>query len=139
MAAFGGGIEKYISSKQKLKIMAGDIPGWMLGHIRGRYIIKSTLSAPLWMRRSLLRPFRDEATALTIATGVEHVLDHDVPIDHPEVCGLTVPWNIVVVPHGVNAAKCNEWHPDQVPMFNDSRPRMCPFIPESGQGMFVIV
>jgi hypothetical protein len=30
-------------------------------------------------------------------TGVPHELNHIVPITHPMVCGLTVPWNMEVI------------------------------------------
>ena len=138
MAQFGSGIEKYISRQIKLRIMAGETPQWMKDHIRGRYIIKSTLAAPLWMHRNVLKPLREEATRMTLQTGVYHVLDHCIPVDHPEVCGLTVPWNMRVIPYAVNASKNNQWHPDQEDMFTEVRPEMHPFLPMQGQGMFVI-
>lgn len=120
---FGNGIEKYVSKAMKLRILAGKTPDWMTKHIRGRYIIMSTLSAPLWVHRRDFREKRAEAIAKSAATGIDYVLDHDIPIDHPYVCGLTVPWNIVVRPHVVNAHKRNEWHPDQTAFdFDPPRP-----------------
>lgn len=109
----GSGIEAYVSLKMKQRIMAGDIPGWMKGHIRSKYIVKAFLSAPLWMHRSRLRELREECELTSRMTHVRHVLDHIVPIDHPHVCGLTVPWNIQVITYAANASKRNEWHPDQ--------------------------
>lgn len=107
------GIENYVSATMKRRILAGATPAWMLRHIRGRYIIKSTLSAPLWVHRRDFKHLREEANKLTLYTGVRHVLDHHVPIDHPYVCGLTAPWNIRVIPYDANAYKRNSWHPDQ--------------------------
>jgi hypothetical protein len=113
-SGFGDGIEKYVSAAMKRRILAGETPAWMLSHIRSRYIIMSTLSAPLWAHRRMFRTLRYQASFLTRCTGRFHSLDHIIPIDHPRVCGLTVPWNLRVVPHSVNAAKRNTWNPDQM-------------------------
>lgn len=107
------GVEKYVSRNTKRRILAGDIPPWITKHPRRAYLISSFLAAPLWVRSTDFKFIRQEADALTLATGVKHVLDHLVPVSHPYVCGLTVPWNVVSVPRLVNAAKSNKWHPDQ--------------------------
>lgn len=73
-------------------------------------------SAPPWVDRAALTSLRDYARNLTRATGVKHVLDHVVPLTHPYVCGLTVPWNLRVVTYAQNAAKSNRWSPDQIEM-----------------------
>lgn len=39
-------------------------------------------------------------------------LDHEVPLSSPIVCGLNVPWNIVVRPKKENQHKSNNWWPD---------------------------
>jgi hypothetical protein len=113
---FGGGIEKYVSRTMKLRVMVGDYPPWMAKHRRRLYIVTAILSAPLWMRRRDLRHLREQAIRETERTGVPHVLDHIIPLRHPYVCGLTVPWNLRVVPHKVNVAKNGSWHPDQLSM-----------------------
>jgi hypothetical protein len=111
---FGSGIEKYVSAEMKRRLLAGDEPEWMKTHSRRGYIVASTLAAPFWIRREEFRALRELETLLTEQTGVKHRLDHIVPISHPYVCGLNVPWNIQVLPHAVNAAKSNKWHPDQL-------------------------
>jgi len=47
---------------------------------------------------------------LNPSTGVPHVLDHIIPVDHPLVCGLTVPWNMQVIDAPLNAKKGNKLH-----------------------------
>lgn len=108
------GYPKFISAQQKRRILAGDIPPWMLKHIRSDYIIKCFLSTPLWVKRSDFADLVRMKERETLATGVPHVLDHICPVTHPNACGLTVPWNMQVVPKAVNAAKSNKWFPDQM-------------------------
>ena len=94
-------------------ILGGFRPPWLAKHPRERYITAAVLGTPPWVTRDMLRPVYAEARRLTRATGVRHVVDHVVPLLHPYVCGLTVPANLRVVPHRVNAAKSNGFAPDQ--------------------------
>lgn len=112
-------VERYISRAHKLRLMAGEVSGWITRHNRKDYIIACVLSAPLWVKRGDFAALRAEAIRKTQETGIPHVLDHIVPVSHPHVCGLTVPWNMQVVPYSVNAAKGNKWHPDQLALFEE--------------------
>lgn len=62
---------------------------------------------PVGVDRWELYALKHMAAAITVFTGKLHVLDHIVPLNHSEVCGLTVPWNLQIVPWQVNAAKSN--------------------------------
>jgi hypothetical protein len=101
------------------QLRAGHIPKWVQQHPRRDYIIRATLAFPKWVDLNHIRPFYNRAMVLTLKTGVEHVVDHIIPLTHPYVCGLTVPGNLRVVPRSVNAAKLNTWHPDQHTMFEE--------------------
>lgn len=96
----------YVGRSRK-RVLAGDIPRWITNRGRTRYIAAVVLSAPPWVDRWELYALKHMAAAITVFTGKLHVLDHIVPLNHSEVCGLTVPWNLQIVPWQVNAAKSN--------------------------------
>lgn len=48
----------------------------------------------------------------TAVTGVQHSVDHVVPLNHPIVCGLHRVANFEVLPLADNVRKSNNWWPD---------------------------
>ena len=92
-------------------------PEWLRRHPRRPYVRAVALSTPEWVDRAHVRRIHYYAKFLTIMTGVEHVVDHDIPLTHPDVCGLTVPWNLRVMTRAQNAAKCGYWNPYQLELF----------------------
>lgn len=114
-------ILKYYKRTMKARMLTGDVPAWLAKHSRGVYIKACVMSCPPWLKvyKKELQALDETKRALTRATGVAHVLDHVVPVTHPYVCGLTVPWNLAVVPYAVNACKSNKWSPDQPDLFID--------------------
>lgn len=95
-------------------ILAGNEPWWVRQHPRRSYIVAANLATPDWVDREALKRLHAEAKRLTVETGVQHVVDHIVPINHPYVCGLTVPWNLRVITWRQNASKSGYWNPDQL-------------------------
>lgn len=85
--------------------------------------IKYRRARPEWVDRSELRWFWKESRRLTELTGVQHSVDHIVPLLHPLVCGLHVPANLRVIPLAENIRKSNNTWPDmwseQGELFND--------------------
>lgn len=65
------------------------------------------LATPRWVDRSALREIYESRDEITGRTGEEHHVDHIVPIRHPLVCGLHVPWNLQVIPANENIRKQN--------------------------------
>lgn len=105
-------ITSFVRPGSRALILAGDIPHWVKSNARCWYIISVCLSAPPWVDRKALLRMRDHARALTELSGVQHVLDHRIPLNHPRVCGLTVPWNLEIKTAKANGHKGNAWMDD---------------------------
>jgi 5-methylcytosine-specific restriction endonuclease McrA len=108
-----------LSKTLRARIIAGDEPQWLRIHIRRAYVIQCALATPPWLKRGDLRRLDEIAKEITRRTGKRHVADHIIPITHPYVCGLNVPWNLQVIPYQSNAAKSNRWSDDQMEMFTE--------------------
>lgn len=96
----------------RARIVSGNVPPWLSKHVRCNYIRAAVVASPPWAwinHREAYQQLLDERDALP-----GHVLDHIVPLSHPSVCGLNVPWNLRVVPWLVNATKGNKWNPHQL-------------------------
>lgn len=67
---------------------------------------------PAWKKLLWLEPAIDEIyrerDRLTLETGILHHVDHIFPVNHPRCCGLTVPWNLQVIPALENIRKSNK-------------------------------
>lgn len=107
----------FVRPGSRVRILANDIPLWISNNARASYIASVCVSAPPWVDRVELELLRHWTRAMTRFHNRMFVLDHDIPVNHPRVCGLTVPWNLSVVPWLVNATKGNKFNPDQLEMF----------------------
>lgn len=107
-------IARYFNPRLRARLLDGDVPDWLQNHVRRQYITAAVLASPAWGNAAAIRVLRDVARARTIATGIPHVLDHEIPLNHKYVCGLHVAENLRVVPYSVNARKGNRWSPDQM-------------------------
>ncbi|WP_175982579.1 hypothetical protein [Caballeronia zhejiangensis] len=84
---------------------------------RRNWIAQRIIATPPWADMRLVRNVYDEAARLTWQTGIEHHVDHIVPLNHPRVCGLRVHYNLRALPAKVNGAKSNNWCPEQMELF----------------------
>lgn len=71
-------------------------------------------ATPTWLtatQRKEMRELYRIAMQMTDTTGEQYVVDHIVPLQHPEVCGLHVPWNLRVITQKENLQKSNRFDP----------------------------
>lgn len=112
------GMVDYIGrAPSRAACIAGEPPPWIVNSSRRRYIEAVLLSCPPWVDRWELYALKHTAAAMTKMHGALYVLDHIVPLNGHNVCGLTVPWNLQIVPWRVNAVKSNKFNPDQLELF----------------------
>lgn len=71
------------------------------------------LSMTPWVQnepyKSQIQTLYNQAKEITNKTGVKHHVDHVIPVKHPEICGLHVPWNMQVLSQPDNDSKHNKW------------------------------
>lgn len=66
---------------------------------------------PPWLtdeQKARMSEFYSHARDCKIVSGQDYHVDHIVPLTHPLVCGLHVPWNLQVLPQDLNDSKGNK-------------------------------
>jgi 5-methylcytosine-specific restriction endonuclease McrA len=79
--------------------------------IKSRRKKKVRIATPKWLTKEKLleiEAFYLLAIELEKETGIPHQVDHIVPIQGKEVCGLHVPWNLQVLTQKENRQKSNK-------------------------------
>ena len=79
-------------------------------HAMKRYVTIK-LSQPFWLSESQLKEiemFYWLAADLKTTCGETYHVDHIVPLQGKNVCGLHVPWNLQILPADVNIRKSNK-------------------------------
>ena len=68
---------------------------------------------PAWLTdedREVIQFFYTEAAALSVHTGIEFQVDHEIPLQGKNVSGLHVPGNLRMIAAKANQQKGNRWH-----------------------------
>ena len=69
-------------------------------------------ASPAWRNKKAMVAIYRKARALTESTGVEHHVDHIVPIQSDLVCGLHCEQNMQILTAAENISKFNRYWPD---------------------------
>ena len=69
-------------------------------------------ATPTWAELDQIKLLYEQAALLTLHTGVEHAVDHSIPIINNLVCGLHCVANLRVITRAENAAKSNKFSID---------------------------
>jgi len=72
---------------------------------------KHRAATPPWLTRKQkteMRSMYQIAITMSKTTGEPYVVDHIWPLQHEDVCGLHVPWNLRVITRSENAVKHNK-------------------------------
>lgn len=77
-----------------------------------QYEAQKLNATPKWADKVEIKRIYKKSRQLTIETGVQHHVDHIVPLKSKFVCGLHVPANLEPIPATANKAKSNLYWPD---------------------------
>ena len=67
---------------------------------------------PIWANKEAILAKYEEAQQLSRTTGTKYHVDHQVPLQHPLVCGLHVEHNLEAITAKQNCTKRNKFWPD---------------------------
>lgn len=109
-----GKLMRMYSRRLRLLVMAGLPPTWLYNHSRRKYVEQKILATPPWVSHKEMMELHRAKMRITEETGIPHRLDHIIPLNHPMVCGLNVPWNIQIITHAQNTRKGNRFNPEQL-------------------------
>ena len=71
------------------------------------------LAVAPWGNPAAIKAVYTLAVRLSQTTGIEHHVDHIIPLQHPLVCGLHVEHNLRAIPRSENQRKHNKWAPGE--------------------------
>lgn len=75
-----------------------------------KYRASKLLATPRWLNKEHLKQIEEfyiKAEYLTKTTGIKYTVDHIMPLQGKDVCGLHVPWNLQILTQTENIRKLN--------------------------------
>jgi hypothetical protein len=86
----------------------------LVAHHAGKRRAAKLQRTPAWANADAIRAVYDQARAMTDSTGVEHHVDHVIPLRGKRVSGLHVANNLQVIPASENVRKHNRYEDSDV-------------------------
>lgn len=80
-----------------------------------KYQATLSMAMPPWADADAIVAIYDEAVRLERETGIDHHVDHIIPLNGKTVSGLHVAWNLEPKPRAVNRAKGGKFNDDGSP------------------------
>lgn len=65
-------------------------------------------ATPAWVNKKEIQKIYKRSASLTKRTGTAYEVDHIIPLQRDDICGLHVPWNLQVIPAAENRHKSNK-------------------------------
>lgn len=99
--------EKYVSKHKEWKLNNASL----VASYRAKRRASSLNATPSWLTQEHHKQIADMywlARDLEAISGQQYHVDHIVPLQGSNVCGLHVPWNLQVLPSDINIAKHNK-------------------------------
>ncbi|MEB3214053.1 MAG: hypothetical protein VKL39_22080 [Leptolyngbyaceae bacterium] len=81
-------------------------PGWMAAQCAKRRAVKKN-ATPMWQNEFFVQEAYELANLRTNLTGIEWHVDHIVPLQHRNACGLHTEDNLQIIPATLNYKKMN--------------------------------
>lgn len=78
---------------------------------------KKLKATPSWLtkeQKQQIQSFYKESRCLKLSTGIPHCVDHIIPLQGENVCGLHVPWNLQILTESENCSKSNKLLEDNI-------------------------
>jgi hypothetical protein len=107
--------EYYLKNKgaelEKAKVWAKGNSG-VRNSITAKRRASKLQATPSWLSekdQTQIKRIYTACTNVTERTGKSHHVDHIVPLQGENVCGLHVPWNLAIIPASMNLSKSNKF------------------------------
>lgn len=104
---------KFCSKKCRISTFAKSNPGKVNAR-NSKYIYTKRKATPSWLTKEQLRDIEEfyilaQELAWLNQDGKPFHVDHIIPLQGRDICGLHVPWNLQLLPENVNCSKGNKY------------------------------